>query len=76
MTLLRIQLIALKLNISQQCFLNPTPGRLFLTFKRQGGWVRVGEGGWGGGLFGPHQENCYKSCLLHLNHLKLGTTQL
>ena len=27
-------------------------------------------------LFGPHQENYYKSCLLHPNHFKLGTAHL
>ena len=30
----------------------------------------------GRGLFGPRQKNCYKSCLLHPNHLKLGKTYL
>ena len=26
------------------------------------------------GFFGLLQKNCYKSCLLHSNHLKIGTT--
>ena len=29
-----------------------------------------------GGLFGPHLKNCFKSCLLHPNHLKLDTKHL
>ena len=44
--------------------LNPVPGRVFWTFERQ----RV--------LFDPRQKNCYKSCLLHLNHFTLGTAHL
>ena len=47
----------------QNC-LNPIKGRLFRAFERQAV------------LFGPHQKNCYESCLLHTNHLKLGTTLL
>ena len=43
---------------------NPIPGKFFQTFERQGG------------LFGPCLKNCYKSCLLHSNYLKLGTTYL
>ena len=42
---------------------NPIPGKPFRTFGKEGG-------------FCPHQKNCYKSCLLHANHLKLGTTHL
>ena len=44
--------------------LNPITGRLFRAFKIQAV------------LFGPHQKNCYGSCLLHTNHLKLGTRLL
>ena len=29
-----------------------------------------------GGLFGSRRKNCYKSCLLHPNHLKLGITHI
>ena len=47
----------------QNC-LNPITGRLFRAFERQAVF------------FGPHQKNCYESCLLHTNHLKLGTTLL
>ena len=39
-------------------------GRLFWIFERHGGVLRT------------RQKNCYKSCLLHPNHLKLGTTYL
>ena len=39
------------------------PDKFFRTFKRQG-------------AFWPASENCYKNCLPHLNHLKLGTTHL
>ena len=59
-TLIQVMIAYHKLIVSG----NPTPGTLFRTFDRQEG------------LFGPRQKNCYKSCLLHPNHLKLGTTYL
>ena len=48
-------------------FVNHKPGSLFRTFETQEGEE---------GHFSPRQKNCYKSCLLHPNHLKLGATHI
>ena len=53
-----------KIKKSSGLKINPIPGRVCWTFEGK----RV--------LFGPCQKNHYKSCLLHLNHFKLGTTHL
>ena len=53
-----------KIKKSSALKIKRTPGRVFWIFERK----RV--------LFGPRQKNCYKSCLLHLNHFNLGTTHL
>ena len=49
--------------LSRYTTFNPMPGRLFRTFERQEG------------LFDLRQKN-YKRCLLHSNHLNLGTIHL
>ena len=41
--------------------INQVPARVFQTFQRKGD-------------NGPLQKNCYKRCLLHPYHLKLGIT--
>ena len=43
--------------------INQVPARVFQTFQRKGD-------------NGPLQKNCYKRCLLHPYHLKLGTAHL